>query len=275
MTSAPSIQSCRPWLVCKFLVVLLAVESAAFAPTQRTRTSPPRRQWSPRSTCLDRHRSVIRQHRIQSPSLRSMEENAAGRAASKLTRGGGGGARIPAFVYAANSASKWVVTLAHTLAVWSRPWTYTAPYIVVGSIGAVYLTEALKRIINQGRPEGAPFADPGMPSSHSLVSFFAAAAWTSALDFTGAEAARAVIVGAAAVVALLRVVCGYHTVAQIVVGAGLGSTLGRGWALLGEAMHSGGDPRLVTALAWGSYLGGSALFIKRTMKHWVGKDKHI
>lgn len=271
------IRPSQPWFVGTILILLLATDAAAFAPT-KLELNP---RWLAHSPPWSKNERGGRAETRRNPhvvlpspmtALPAMgEESAARQAAAQLIRRA---TNIPAFVFALNSSTKWIVTLAHTLAVWCRPWAYTGPFIVVGSIGAVYLTDALKKIINQGRPEGAPFADPGMPSSHSLVSFFAAAAWASVLDATVPSGGRALLVGAAALIAVLRVICGYHSVAQVAVGAGLGSVLGRGWALLGEILHAS-DPRLVLSLAWGCYLGGSAFFIRKNMRHWVGRDLHI
>jgi len=182
--------------------------------------------------------------------------------------------RVPAVVHALNSSTKWLVALAHTIAVWSRPRAFVGPYVVVGSIGAVYLTEALKKLFDQRRPDGAPIADPGMPSSHALVTFFAAVSWASVVDPSVLGGTiRVLLVGAAATVAVLRVVCGYHSVAQIAVGAGLGSVLGWGWMLLGEAVRST-NPRLAYGSAFGAYIAGSAYFIAKNMRHWAARDAH-
>ncbi|EOD20299.1 hypothetical protein EMIHUDRAFT_242187 [Emiliania huxleyi CCMP1516] len=74
----------------------------------------------------------------------------------------------PEIVYAANAATKWLVVAAQTSAVALRR-DLVSPYIVVGAIGASFATQRLKRAINQARPAGAPFTDPGMPSSHALI----------------------------------------------------------------------------------------------------------
>jgi membrane-associated phospholipid phosphatase len=175
---------------------------------------------------------------------------------------------IPGIIYKLNSSTKWLVTAASIVAVWSRPHQFFGPFIVVGSIAAVYLTVVLKGVINQGRPEGAPFADPGMPSSHSLVSFFLAVAWKSLVGCDG------ILVAAAAAVATLRVVCGYHTIPQIAVGAVLGSGMGYGWFALGKIFHAS-NPKLAFALAWSAYLGLSAIYIQRDMRKWLTEHKHL
>lgn len=174
-----------------------------------------------------------------------------------------------------NASTKWLVTIAHTTAVWRPPKSFYPPFIVVGSILGAFLTEALKALINQSRPADAPFADPGMPSSHSLVSCFAAAAWIVRVGgWRERPAVCAALAGAASIVAGLRVVCRFHTKRQVLVGAALGAALGRGWMVLGDAAMAA-DARLALAFAWASYLGCSALFIGRYMRSWVAKDRNL
>ena len=182
--------------------------------------------------------------------------------------------QVPKFIKTLNASTKWLVTLGNTIGVWSRPRRYHGPYIVVGSIAAVYLTQVLKKLINQSRPADAPFADPGMPSSHSLVSFFAAVGWIGSLGSYGSLASTVALLAAAATVAVLRVVCGYHSVPQIAVGAALGSVLGQSWILLGNLLHMS-NPRLLLIGAWAAYLSGSALFITTNMSKWTARDKHL
>jgi membrane-associated phospholipid phosphatase len=179
---------------------------------------------------------------------------------------------VPTLFYTLNSSTKWIVAAAHTFAVWSRPGAFIGPHIVVGSILAVYFSDDfLKKIINQSRPIGSPLIDPGMPSSHSLVSFFAAVAW---MYVHPTKMGNALLLGAASSIALLRVVCGYHTFAQIAVGAVVGSVLGPSWVMLGKALNSF-NPRLAFCMAWSFYLSGAAFYIARNMRKWVTTDAHV
>lgn len=186
---------------------------------------------------------------------------------------------VPKVMFTLNAATKWLVTLANTVGIWTTSFyprlDYKAPFIIVGAIAASsYLTPALKTLINQSRPSGAPFTDPGMPSSHSLVSFFLAAAWTS-LVFTIGTAPLLIWAGAASV-ALLRVICGYHSWDQIGVGAILGASMGFGWARLGASVLYPGNPQLMVKLSWGLYLAGSVLYICKDMKEWTQKgSRHL
>jgi hypothetical protein len=183
--------------------------------------------------------------------------------------------QIAPFVYKMNASTKWLVTIANSVAVWARPSNFQGPFIVLGSILAVYFTVALKKLINQGRPDGSPFADPGMPSSHSLVSFFSVACWVSVLPASLKSLEVSLLLWASAsAVALLRVICGYHSYAQIGVGATLGSFLGWAWITGGTAMNVA-NPRLTFMVSWITYLIGATVYISKDIPRWLGKDKHL
>lgn len=170
-----------------------------------------------------------------------------------------------------NSSTKWLVTAAQTFAVWYRR-DFIAPFIVVGAILATFGTTVLKRLINQQRPAGAPFTDPGMPSSHALVATFAAVAW--ALHFQAAWA-RVTLLASAALVSVLRVVCGYHSWAQIVVGTLVGASTAYGWMGVGDVVVARVAPRTAVVAAWACYLAGSAAFIAKKMPGWLGKERDL
>jgi len=180
--------------------------------------------------------------------------------------------KIPKLVYRLNASTKWWVTIANTLGIWTRVHSYKGPFIVVGAILSVYLTEALKQIIRHDRPDGAPFTDPGMPSSHALVSTFMAAAWTRMVYTTPISVASIWV--AAGSVALLRVICGYHSWDQIMVGSALGSTLGYAWAKCGAALYPL-HPQIMLRTSWCFYAAGSAFFVAKNMKDWVTHEKHL
>ena len=109
-----------------------------------------------------------------------------------------------------NSSTKWLVTIAQTGAVWSRR-DFVSPFLVLGAILSAFATGTLKELINESRPAGAPFADPGMPSSHALVSTFAAVGWALHLRST---LASALLLSGAVSVSVLRV-SGSHTLDRI------------------------------------------------------------
>lgn len=120
----------------------------------------------------------------------------------------------------------------------------TTSLFLFGAISNALLSKILKRLINSSRPTGAPLEDPGMPSSHAQSLFFFAAflasgaqIWSMPIEFANgtplASVFRAVasvaIVALAAVLTLLRVRAGLHTMAQIGVGAVIGAANGALW----------------------------------------------
>eukprot|EP00613_Pedinella_sp_CCMP2098_P074798 CAMPEP_0171931050 /NCGR_PEP_ID=MMETSP0993-20121228/29125_1 /TAXON_ID=483369 /ORGANISM="non described non described, Strain CCMP2098" /LENGTH=112 /DNA_ID=CAMNT_0012570999 /DNA_START=1 /DNA_END=339 /DNA_ORIENTATION=+ len=90
----------------------------------------------------------------------------------------------------------------------------------------------------------------------------------------GSSAALAV---AAFSIAALRVVNGYHDLAQVVVGAIIGVTGAWWWVALGAGMVRVLSPRAAATCAWAAYLGLSAIFIrKRILRSWVkGKREFL
>lgn len=178
------------------------------------------------------------------------------------------GISLPQAIYNLNSATKWLVVLAQTAAVVLRR-DFIAPFIVIGSISAAFGTAVLKKLINQQRPDGAPFTDPGMPSSHALVSSFAAVAWACHLQSC---VPTVLLMMSAALVSILRVVCGYHDWAQVLVGATLGGVSACAWMAFGSELLRRIDPQVATAAVWACYFGGSALFIGKKMASWTQED---
>ena len=174
---------------------------------------------------------------------------------------------LPKAIFAANAATKWLVVFAQTSAVFTRR-DLVSPWIVIGSINAAFATAALKRLINQERPDGAPFTDPGMPSSHALVATFAAASWAVRLRST---AATTCLSCAAILIGVLRVVTGYHTWAQVGVGGLLGAAMAMAWMALGRACVSNVQRATAYVCVYGMYAFGSVLFIGRKMRSWTGE----
>jgi hypothetical protein len=177
--------------------------------------------------------------------------------------------RVPKFLFLLNSSTKWILTAISTILVWSAPHKFQGPFIVVGSIAAIYISGFLKKVFNQERPQGSYMVDPGMPSSHALVSFFLAVSLRNVL--VGLDG---LIFASAASISLLRIICGYHSMVQIVVGASIGSVLGYGWTFAGEQLYFW-DPKLAWGIAWSAYLLGSMGYILHRMRQWIGEDKHI
>mmetsp|Transcript_177565 Transcript_177565/g.569462 ORF Transcript_177565/g.569462 Transcript_177565/m.569462 type:complete len:193 (-) Transcript_177565:80-658(-) len=174
---------------------------------------------------------------------------------------------VPPLLRAVDKSSKWAVTVAQTAAVIVRHDT-VAPFIIVGAIVAACFASAAKKAINQRRPDGSPFTDPGMPSSHALVSMFLAVAWALFLDSTSWGAA---VIGGAVCVSVLRVVCGHHTWPQIGVGASLGASMAFCWMRFGALFAYAQGDAVGSVAIWLLYLVGSAVFIHRAlMKEKIG-----
>ena len=210
------------------------------------------------------------------------------------------GSSLRRVLFKLNSSTKWIVLVAHSVAVWTRR-DFIAPFIVVGSICSVALAEILKKTINQARPNGAALLDPGMPSSHALVSCFSAAAWSlyllsgagstlasgvsaaagsgsavHALSQASRTTVAALLLTGAGIISALRVACGYHTLAQVTVGAGVGVVTAVGWHALGATILQTVDLQTATALTWAAYLVFSGVFIRqRILRKWVrGREEH-
>jgi len=244
--------SLRPRATVEFTVVLLALASPRGAAGWHA---------SPRylTTGLSHSRPPLRS--TAPVTVRGSE------AAGSEAAGSDSGA-ITTAVRKLNSSTKWLVTIAQTGAVWSRR-DFVSPFLVLGAILSAFATGTLKELINESRPDGAPFADPGMPSSHALVSTFAAAGWALHLRST---VASALLLSGALSVSVLRVVCGYHTWAQVTVGTVLGAAMARGWMSLGAVINAHVPARAAFIAVWLLYLCGSAVFIRRKMRSWFGKD---
>jgi len=183
--------------------------------------------------------------------------------------------QVPKVFFALNSATKWLVTLAVTVGVFWEPKSFRGPYIIVGGIGATVVAKKLKRWINQGRPDGAPFTDPGMPSSHALVSFFMATAWAQHMtNSMGGSLGALSTMSAAFGVSILRVICGYHTAPQIIVGGLVGTIMGYTWMAVGTIFNTR-YTKMTFIASWMTYLVGSAIYIQKEMTRWWTDEKHL
>lgn len=161
-----------------------------------------------------------------------------------------------------DASTKWLVTLAQTAAVvWRHD--LASPFMVIGAVLAAYLTTLIKRVVNQRRPPGAPFMDPGMPSSHALVSTFITIAW---ILHVPSVALAAALLPAAGIISVLRVACGYHTWAQIAVGVVMGGIMAMGWMSFGATCVLPRHGVSTTAIIYALYFAGSVLFIARQLR---------
>eukprot|EP00189_Rhodosorus_marinus_P011802 CAMPEP_0184745032 /NCGR_PEP_ID=MMETSP0315-20130426/7770_1 /TAXON_ID=101924 /ORGANISM="Rhodosorus marinus, Strain UTEX LB 2760" /LENGTH=243 /DNA_ID=CAMNT_0027217041 /DNA_START=43 /DNA_END=774 /DNA_ORIENTATION=- len=108
---------------------------------------------------------------------------------------------------------------------------------LIGALGITILVKTLKMIINESRPTGKRTSSSGMPSSHATILCFLSA--YLALDIWNAYSfAPFVSIGLLLMTAsgsIVRVVIGYHTWAQVAVGAGLGTFGGVAWHRFAKA----------------------------------------
>ncbi|KAG1673878.1 hypothetical protein FOA52_012903 [Chlamydomonas sp. UWO 241] len=178
---------------------------------------------------------------------------------------------------AINEATKWVVSAAAGLFLLLH---HDAPvmWCLLGSIFASFVNKGLKYAINEQRPASARKADPGMPSSHAnSLAFLATYSAAALLLAAPQQAAQARAGGAASIVGLslfltwLRVVLGYHTVLQVVVGYSVGAASALGWLALGtqHVLPSLPDhPAAACALVWATY-AAAAVFAGKNVGAWV------
>jgi len=116
-----------------------------------------------------------------------------------------------------------------------------APAFVLGAVASEAVAAALKHIVQQPRPPGAPAeclrsGVHGMPSSHTLLLCYAVAA----LAARGKPLRNVLLVLWAAAVAWARVATGCHTSGQVLAGGALGLAFGLLWRSL--------SARLIAAL---------------------------
>jgi hypothetical protein len=90
-------------------------------------------------------------------------------------------------------------------------------------------------------------------------------AWALHLQELGVTVA---LFSAALVIAVLRVVVGYHTWAQVIVGGALGAAMAAGWMAAGSFLKPLVPGPLAYAAVYATYLLGSFFFIFRKMAKW-------
>ena len=132
-----------------------------------------------------------------------------------------------------NEATKWVVSGAAFVFLVARR-DLRVSWGLMGACLTAGLAKALKRYLNQKRPDAAWKADPGMPSSHATaLAFLATYASGGCLAFVGAPALAwggcAATMACAAFLTWLRVATGLHTAEQVVAGFALGAATSAAW----------------------------------------------
>ena len=131
--------------------------------------------------------------------------------------------------------TKWIVSLSAAAVLLYRR-DAIAVSAIFGALSNAVLGKTLKRVLRQKRPDGAPLADPGMPSSHAMSLFFlscylcaAILSWTPTWLPVQRAAAMGSLLCFSTFSAAWRVTSGLHTMAQILVCAVLGGTNGVLW----------------------------------------------
>ena len=131
--------------------------------------------------------------------------------------------------------TKWIVSLSAAGVLLYRR-DALAVSAIVGALSNAVIGKILKRILRQKRPDGAPLADPGMPSSHAMSLYFLSCylcasivAWTPAWAPFQKAVAMFALLAFSTSSAVWRVSSGLHTGSQIMVGALLGGTNGVLW----------------------------------------------
>lgn len=131
-------------------------------------------------------------------------------------------------------------------------------YVLCGQLLNVGLNAVLKSVIGEPRPPGADHDGNGMPSDHAqFMSFWACygvlflAHHVPCLGRTGWRPVLATAMSALSLaVAFSRVYLGYHTIVQVLVGFGIGSSVACVWHGIYSAVLR---PRL------GTWVGESAI----------------
>mmetsp|Transcript_15948 Transcript_15948/g.65396 ORF Transcript_15948/g.65396 Transcript_15948/m.65396 type:complete len:243 (-) Transcript_15948:4237-4965(-) len=140
----------------------------------------------------------------------------------------------------------------------------------IGALGISILVKTLKMIINESRPTDKKKSSSGMPSSHATVLCFLSA--YLALDIWNANSlapfASIGLLLMTAAGSIVRVVVGYHTWAQVAVGAALGSLGGVGWhrfakAIALPALDSVATQEVLNLLSVLILLSGGFIFYQR------------
>lgn len=173
----------------------------------------------------------------------------------------------------ANESTKFVVSFtAFCVLLYYR--NAAASVALFGSILASLAGKLLKRLLAHARPDGARKADPGMPSSHAVsLGYLAsyAAACCSGLP------ERAALQLAGLLLTALRVVLGFHTVPQVVVGYALGGSSALVLHALAESVLLPAldtYPALLLSLYWATAASVLA-FALVSSKSWVADARAL
>jgi len=150
-------------------------------------------------------------------------------------RGGTGERNFMRMLWYINESTKWVVSaLVFGILLGRRD--ETTAWCIIGGVITAILCRMLKFIINASRPSSIK-SDPGMPSSHASTLAFLSA-FPSLLVLQGQHGLSSFLIAwslpmGGIFLTSLRVILGYHTVPQVVVGWILGTTMAYVWLRFG------------------------------------------
>lgn len=181
-----------------------------------------------------------------------------------------------------NESTKWVVSgIAFTILIGKRD--ESTAWCIIGGVISAIVCRTLKFVINASRPLNARKSDPGMPSSHaSTLAFLSMYPSMMLLEHSsGVKVAMSNVALASGLIAggvfltSLRVVLGYHTWPQVVVGWCLGSFVAILWQYIGVSIVL---PYLISHAVgrWGLTLttcGFVALFAIKNVLRWVREER--
>lgn len=151
-------------------------------------------------------------------------------------RGGTGERNLMRMLWYINESTKWVVSsLVFGILLWKRD--ETTAWCIIGGVITAIACRTLKFLINASRPSSSVKSDPGMPSSHAstlaFLSVFPSLVVLQARHGLSSFLLAWSLPMGAIFLTSLRVILGYHTVPQVVVGWMLGATIAYTWLRFG------------------------------------------
>ncbi|CAA6673228.1 unnamed protein product [Spirodela intermedia] len=172
-----------------------------------------------------------------------------------------------------NKLSKWTIAALFGIVIlWKHDGE--AMWAAMGSVINALLSKQLKQIFNHQRPDPSLKSGPGMPSSHAQSIFYAASYVVILLiDSWGINVFTLSLgiftLACGVYLSWLRVSQKLHTVAQVSVGAAIGSAFSIGWFflwrdLVAKAFVSSLWLRIVVVLASVAFCAGFLVYVVRT-----------
>lgn len=180
-----------------------------------------------------------------------------------------------------NDITKWAVSIAAFATLLLRR-DLLSCWCIFGAVTSSFANRALKTIINESRPPEAQKPDPGMPSAHAnslaFLSTFCALAAAKALP-VGEVVWVLLVFGVpslAIFLAWLRVVLGFHTIPQVIVGWLVGSGVAASWWIWGHRsvlpFIETNDPTLAAQMYMLTFLAVTA-FSMLNVRRWLKEKK--